>query len=1027
MTASLPPPPVALQITKVEIKNIKNHAEAVFDFNPGVTAICGPNGAGKTTIIEAIAWALFDHLEYNRDDFVRRGAKRGQVDISFRSNLDDREYLVHRDTGGGYFVFDVDTKVKLVEQKNQVVGWLKQHIGVEPTTDLSTLFKTTIGVPQGTFTTDFAQSAALRKKTFDQILQVEEYREASDNLKETQRHLQGRITETDRKIAEAEGELKGYDEIKQHADELTARLQTLEQQLAHTTHERDQAEQRAREFAELAEQIARQRGIVERTNIKLQLTRGNLSTAKEAAEQARQADDIIGRSRTGYEQYSSASQRLTELERQRASRDALRTRANKIEQEFVTAKVQSERAKERLQEVQQAKTEIAGLAAAVQEQQTLETRLAELRESRGQAQGLQHAAATLDRELERLRGRFGELKNLLKEAEAYRQDATQIDSLEAQLRSLTEQFTAQEVARQSAQIKRDQLAQAKNEAARLQAEQTKLNSEITRLQPLVKQVAKLAQNESELQTQTQTLAMLRAEIARDSEMISALESGGICPLLTEKCLNLKPGESFDKRFKSGLEKRRLEIARLEKTTVQLTAESKTLRNAEAEVKRLPKLQEELQSLAERSQKQQGLVAKLEAETARVNGFSETQLKQLQQQRQTVDAQLRQAREAQTKIKQAEMLLSEYHNIKTEGESKRSEREALQQQLAALADITDQLAQTETRLQALGDPRSRAAMLKQIIQRETEWQQAAQKAEQQSEQINAQLAAVNAELQAFADLDRALTEATAARIANEAAYQAFIANEKIASTLTAREAEANLLAAELATTESALNAETAQLVAWEDKYDQDEHSRAFAAFNQLRERITQLTTQLEHQREQHDKLQTQLAHLNEVREQMRQDAATHDKLSRLRTTTEFIRDTLQKAAPYITEAYLHSVSIEANQFFREITGRYDVSLKWSNDYEITLEERGYERPFANLSGGEQMAAALAVRLALLKEFSDNLSLAFFDEPTTNMDEDRRRNLAQQIGRVTGFRQLFVISHDDSFENFTDQVITLGERG
>ena len=135
---------------------------------------------------------------------------------------------------------------------------------------------------------------------------------------------------------------------------------------------------------------------------------------------------------------------------------------------------------------------------------------------------------------------------------------------------------------------------------------------------------------------------------------------------------------------------------------------------------------------------------------------------------------------------------------------------------------------------------------------------------------------------------------------------------------------------------------------------------------------------------------------------------------------------EKAAPYITEAYLHSVSIEANQFYREITGRFDVSLKWSNDYEITLEERGFSRPFTNLSGGEQMAAALSVRLALLKEFSDHLSLAFFDEPTTNMDEDRRRNLAQQIGRITGFRQLFVISHDDSFENFTDQVVVLGSR-
>jgi len=59
-----------LLITKVELKNIKNHSEAEFTFQPGVIAICGPNGSGKTTILEAIAWALFDHLDYKRDDFA---------------------------------------------------------------------------------------------------------------------------------------------------------------------------------------------------------------------------------------------------------------------------------------------------------------------------------------------------------------------------------------------------------------------------------------------------------------------------------------------------------------------------------------------------------------------------------------------------------------------------------------------------------------------------------------------------------------------------------------------------------------------------------------------------------------------------------------------------------------------------------------------------------------------------------------------------------------------------------------------
>ncbi len=74
----------------------------------------------------------------------------------------------------------------------------------------------------------------------------------------------------------------------------------------------------------------------------------------------------------------------------------------------------------------------------------------------------------------------------------------------------------------------------------------------------------------------------------------------------------------------------------------------------------------------------------------------------------------------------------------------------------------------------------------------------------------------------------------------------------------------------------------------------------------------------------------------------------------------------------------------------------------------------------LSGGEQMSAALALRLALLREMS-NIDIAFFDEPTTNLDETRRDSLARQILDVRGFRQLFVISHDDTFEQVTQNLI------
>ena len=68
----------------------------------------------------------------------------------------------------------------------------------------------------------------------------------------------------------------------------------------------------------------------------------------------------------------------------------------------------------------------------------------------------------------------------------------------------------------------------------------------------------------------------------------------------------------------------------------------------------------------------------------------------------------------------------------------------------------------------------------------------------------------------------------------------------------------------------------------------------------------------------------------------------------------------------------------------------------------------------------MCAALAVRLALLKVLAD-IDVAFFDEPTTNMDRARREQLAEAIANIKSFRQLFIISHDDTFENVTENLI------
>lgn len=1014
-----------MQITRVELKNIKNHAEASWTFEPGVVAICGPNGAGKTTILEAIAWALFDHLDYNRDDFVRRGAKRGQALVGFVSDRDQREYHVFRDTAGAYYVYDPDTKTRLIETKSQVINWLREHIGVEPTTDLATLFKSTIGVPQGTFTSDFNLPPAPRKKVFDQILKVEEYRHASDNLRDTQRHLEARVTEADRHVAEAEGELKDYENVREQHDDATARLAALEQEQAQATAEREALTRETARLDELQQQIAAEQGAVERAQIQVDHARRQLDTARGEAEKARAAAEVVEQARAGHKAFLEATRRLSQYEQQRAKRDGLRQQLAHVERELMNVRVQAERAKDKLEEAQQARAEYDKLAAQVSEQDALEQRLAKLREARGEAQSLQQSLVTLDRELENLRQKYAELSRQTDAAEQFRERAAQVDALEAERRRLDAELNAFDVARRTVQAKRDQLRQAESEFARLKHDHEQRTAEIKRLQPLADVARKLTEIETRQHDDTAKLAQLRAETARDAEMIAGLEKGGLCPLLTEKCLNLKPGESLDSRFRSGLKLRQAEIGQLEAETQKLAAELKKLRAAEAEVARLPQLRCEEQSLAEELEKRRQVTAKLEAEVARDSGISEEAILKLQRQRETVEVQLREAREAERQFHRAEVLRRERDGVKQEGASKKEQRNAARERLNAIGDVTAQLASTEAALNALNDPRGRARALQQIISREAEWRREAETSAQQNARIGAELEKLNQQLQAFATLDADLTTAAAERAANERDYQAFIAHEKLAATATARANEALTLAAEVATAEQQLTARRDSLQRLTTSYNAERHREAQARLTAVRERLAQIATQIEHTREQHTRLQLRLDYLNEVRERRRTHLTEREQATRLKEATEFIRDILQKAAPFITEAYLFKVSMDANQLYREITGRYDVTLKWEKDYEITLEEEGRTRPFANLSGGEQMAAALAVRLALLRELSE-INIAFFDEPTTNMDEERRRNLAQQIGRIKDFHQLFVISHDDSFESFTDQVVMLGEK-
>jgi exonuclease SbcC len=256
-----------MHVTRVELEQIKSYERGAFAFERGTTAIVGPNGAGKTTILEAIAWTLFDVLDYSKDDFLRRGAKKGSVRVTFQSDLDERRYTVYRDTGSGYYVYDPELKVKLQQGKADVRKWLDQHLGVEPGTDLRALFRSAIGVPQGLFATDFLRSAAERKAAFDRLLKVEEYRESSDRLRDTTNLINERIGDARVRIGAAEAQLARYETAVEEQRSARARVEELTASLSSLRRETEERERAVVALDEAERLVTESRAVADRLEV----------------------------------------------------------------------------------------------------------------------------------------------------------------------------------------------------------------------------------------------------------------------------------------------------------------------------------------------------------------------------------------------------------------------------------------------------------------------------------------------------------------------------------------------------------------------------------------------------------------------------------------------------------------------------------------------------------------------------------------------------------------------------------------
>jgi exonuclease SbcC len=354
------------------------------------------------------------------------------------------------------------------------------------------------------------------------------------------------------------------------------------------------------------------------------------------------------------------------------------------------------------------------------------------------------------------------------------------------------------------------------------------------------------------------------------------------------------------------------------------------------------------------------------------------------------------------------------------EEARRDLRQLETEIEGESSAAAEVAQIRAALTALDHPRRRQELAAAKAANRDRVVAEIQRGEQKIAEQSAILAELQQQLAVYADLDARIAGVTAQLTANRAADDAFRRNEQLAESLPKRRQDQELAQRGLAEAQQQLTAQEEEHRQVSSRFDAESYRQLSSREEQLRGRQGSLKGQLAEQRNRLAEQEIEIAGLRKRQTELVEVKTQRDFLHQQSELLNYLRSILREAGPFVTRAIVKQISYEAAQIFGELMGDYSRRLHWNEDYGITLEVDGHERQFAQLSGGEQMSAALSVRLALLREMSD-IDVAFFDEPTTNLDETRRESLARQIMEIKGFRQLFVISHDDTFEQSTENLV------
>jgi len=366
--------------------------------------------------------------------------------------------------------------------------------------------------------------------------------------------------------------------------------------------------------------------------------------------------------------------------------------------------------------------------------------------------------------------------------------------------------------------------------------------------------------------------------------------------------------------------------------------------------------------------------------------------------------------------------SEITDLREETDDLESTTEELRSERSELEARTENLSEKQRRLEALDGVEADYTAAETRYEDNKSAESELESIRERIGEFETEVAELDEEIASYGDLDSELDTVKETQEETKEGYETYIAHEEEASKRDEREEAVEEARSELADLRSRAEGVREEIGELESEFDEERFEALDTDIGAFEAEKNQLTGKRETVEGNLSDARSELDDLYEKQSEKEALEAEIAEIERDKRFAGWSRNTLQQGAADLRDLITTEIGHRANEVFQQLRGNPTETLVWDKTYNLRVRVKGQDKPFDSLSGGEKMAAALAVRLAILERLA-SVGMAFLDEPTANLDTEKKQNLVNQLESLEGLGQLTVVSHDRTFEAMTERAVVL----